>query len=359
MAAIVALRLWQASLQDNGAMPPASQPHAPGNAGTPTHLIVPFAVCSSEAWLKTVSAMASHSTRHTQALLRGMTRVAADLASDHSLSPPHERALAQALGLPGDDEADGLIPWAAREAARSLTDAHPGQGWAWLTPCHWAMGREHATLSDPAALGLSEPESRTLLAVMAPYFETDGIKLHFLRADRWLAEGEVFCSLPTASLDRVLGRNVDPWLPKDKTLTRLQNEMQMLLYTHAVNDARGVARQWPVNSFWISGSGTLAGLPAPIESETPIHAPRTLAEAAFQNDWAGYAQAWAELDSGFVKDLLTRQREGQTVRLTLCGERGFETWQSTPSSWHRPLSNWLQSLSVSAPQPILAGRKQL
>ena len=344
----------------------------PGDAGTTPHLIVPFAVCNSDAWLKTVTAMPLAHTRQTQALLRGMTRVAVDLRSEHSLSPPHERALAQALGLPFTDEGDGLIPWAAWEAVRSGLDARPGQGWAWVTPCHWAMGREHATLTDPAALGLSEAESRTLLAAMAPYFYTDGIRLHFLRADRWLAEGDVFCSLPTASLDRVLGRDVDPWLPKNKTLMRLQNEMQMLLYTHAVNDARGAARQWPVNSFWLSGSGALTeavldaaqkrGHPSPppsplgtgereyeaaagadllalplagegggeggvrvahpspqrnsfaSERGASIHLPRSLADSVFKNDWAGYAEAWAALDSGLISELLMHQRAGEAVR---------------------------------------------
>ena len=389
----------------------------PGDAGTTPHLIVPFAVCNSDAWLKTVTAMPLAHARQTQALLRGMTRVAVDLRSEHSLSPPHERALAQALGLPFTDEGDGLIPWAAWEAVRSGLDARPGQGWAWVTPCHWAMGREHATLTDPAALGLSEAESRTLLAAMAPYFETDGIRLHFLRADRWLAEGDVFCDLPTASLDRVLGRDVDPWLPKNKTLMRLQNEMQMLLYTHAVNDARGAARQWPVNSFWLSGSGALTeavldaarkrGRPSPppsplgtgereyeaaagadllalplagegggeggvrvahpspqrnsfaSERGASIHLPRSLADSVFKNDWAGYAEAWAALDSGLISELLMHQRAGEAVRLTLCGERGFETWQSSPGNWRGWLPEWLLNLRVLAPLPLLNGHKQL
>jgi hypothetical protein len=107
---------------------------------------------------------------------------------------------------------------------------------------------------DPAALGLQEAESRTLLAAMQPYFDDDGITLHHVPAlgpERWLAEGELFRSLPTASLDRVLGRNVDPWLPKQdkedakgtaRKMKLLQNEMQMLLYTHALERrARGAA----------------------------------------------------------------------------------------------------------------------
>ena len=55
-----------------------------------------------------------------------------------------------------------------------------------------------------------------------------------------------------------MGRDVqhllqgDPW---PAPLNRLQIEMQMLLYTHADNEARN-QRGWPsVNSFWVHGVG--------------------------------------------------------------------------------------------------------
>ena len=224
------------------------------NSPTPFNgpqLLLPFAACAAEAWLPTMKALPAQSTRNLSQLLKGMKSVRTDVADAHTLSTPHERALAQALGIAGPDTADGLIPWAAHDAVQHLqapAETSVGKAWAWITPCHWAMGREHATLTDPAALGLTEGESRTLLAAMQPYFVDDGITMHYVPAlgpSRWLAEGEVFRSLPTASLDRVLGRNVDPWLPKQnkddahataRKMKLLQNEMQMLLYTHALND---------------------------------------------------------------------------------------------------------------------------
>jgi hypothetical protein len=198
------------------------------------------------------------------------------------------------------------------------------------------MGREHATLSDPAALALTGEESRTLLAAMQPYFETDGITLHYAAPGRWLAEGEVFRSLPTASLDRVLGRNVDAWLPpaaNARDLRRLQNEMQMLLYTHPLNDVRAARRQLPVNSIWISGTGALPNEAlAELPASPDISVPRSLAEAVFADDWAAYAQAWAMLDSGELARLLARQQAGETVRLTLCGERSAQTFETSRPS---------------------------
>lgn len=321
---------------------------------TAPHLLIPFAVCSAPAWLPTMKALPPASTRNLSQLLRGMALVGTDMGDEHSLSPPHERALARALGLADADTPDGLIPWAAHEAAAQWP-ADGGKAWAWVTPCHWAMGREHATLTDPAALALTGEESRTLLAAMQPYFETDGISLHDLQPGRWLVEGEVFRQLPTASLDRVLGRNVDAWLPDTKSareMHRLQNEMQMLLYTHPLNDERAARRQLPVNSFWLSGTGALPGTAAAANSPH-ISVPRSLAQAVFADDWTTYSEAWAQLDAEEIAALLARQRAGEPVRLTLCGERGAQTLESRKTGIFERIN------SLFGLQPIWDGRKQL
>ncbi|MFM9901343.1 MAG: hypothetical protein ACKVOT_10030 [Polaromonas sp.] len=316
------------------------------------HLVIAFAACAGPAWASAMKTLPPNSFQHLGKLLQGMKRVQTHTGSAHSMSPPHERVLATALGLPGGGEApDGLVPWAAREA--HTMGMPPGKAWAFVTPCHWAMGREHATLTDPAGLALTADEAHTLHAAMQPYFGTEGITLHPTTPGRWLAEGEVFRTLPTASLDRVLGRNVDAWLP-DKTtagsLRRLQNEMQMLLYTHPLNDARSANRQRTVNSFWLSGSGALPGTVATLEAPT---APRTLAQAVFTDDWAAYAAAWAALDAGDIAQLLARQKAGETVRLTLCGDSHAQTFESAPIGWVQRLTN------LFSPQPVQSLLDQL
>ena len=341
---------------------PAPSPFLPATARQP-HLIIAFAVCSADAWLPTMKTLPPASTRKLGALLRGMKLVPATApgANDaHSLSPPHERAWALAQGLITAETPDGLIPWAAQDAVEHL-QAEGNKAWAWVTPCHWAMGREHATLTDPSALSLREDESRALLAAMQPYFETDGITLHYLRPERWLAEGEVFRTLPTASLDRVLGRNVDGWLPNAsiaRHIRRLQNEMQMLLYTHPINDQRAFRRQLPVNSFWLSGTGALRASSEPSAS-FEISLPRKLAQALFNDDWAAYAQAWAAIDADEVAGLLARQRAGESVRLTLCGERASETYASSRPGLLAKTRNLFTSLGVLSIKPIYNGREQL
>ena len=279
------------------------------------HLIVPFAQSDGEGWLQ---AMAALDLKNLSQLLRGMKLIRTGSGLADSLSPPHDRALAAALGLAAS--ADGLIPWAALEAK-----AAPGQGWAVITLCHWAMGREHATLTDPVTLDLNEAESRALLTAMQPYFATEGITLHYAQPTRWLAEGDVFCSLPTASLDRVMGRNVDRWLPDSKAIKLLQNEMQMLLYTHAINDERVTKGQRAVNSFWVSGSGALK---EPTTRNPQVKTAAGLMQSAFASDWPVYAQAWTQLDETAIAQLLAQQKRQQTVRLSLCGDSHAKTFES-------------------------------
>ena len=307
------------------------------------HLVIPFAACAGPAWASAMTTLPPGSFQHLGKLLRGMKLVQTHPGDVHSLSPPHERVLAAALGLP--TAPDGLIPWAALSAEQA--GMARGEAWAFITPCHWAMGREHATLTDPAGLALTAAEAQTLQTAMQPYFDTEGITLHTTTPGRWLAEGEVFRTLPTASLDRVLGRNVDAWLP-DKTtagsLRRLQNEMQMLLYTHPLNDTRSTHRQRTVNSFWISGSGALPATMAAQEA-TPT-TPRTLAQAVFTDDWAAYAAAWTALDAGEVAQLLARQKAGEVVQLTLCGDSHAQTFASAPTGVFSRISNLFNAMPI-------------
>ena len=322
------------------------------------HLLLPFAACADASWLATLKALPAAQTQHFAKLLQGMQLLHTDSADARSMSPPHERALARLHGLGGlgglgDNKLrDGLIPWAAWEHEQGTqhdpADEASVLHWAYVTPCYWLMGHEQATLTDPNDLALSEADSRALMAAMQVYFEADGIRLHYAAPQRWLAEGEVFKDLPTASLDRVLGRSVNPWLPagnSGKTLRRLQNEMQMLLYTHPINDVRSSQRQLPVNSIWFSGTGDLA------EQHTAepqqLSAPRTLANAALCDDWQAYAAAWGALDAHEAKDLLARQSAGEVVRLTLCGERTALTFESAPRSLLRRFKQLLK------PKPLL------
>lgn len=315
------------------------------------HLLIPFASSNSEYARRTLRDL---KLPHLDRLLARLTPVHLDTGSEDALSPPHERALARPLGLQGPD---GLIPWAARQARKNQLES-PDQGWGWVTPCRWQVGRDHIRMDPPDALALQESESRALLAAMQPYFEEDGIHLAFESPTRWLARSALFRDLATASLDRVAGRDIDAWMPKSAhaaPIRRLQNEMQMLLYTHPLNDARAGRGLPPVNSFWLSGTGAL-GASSTLASEPAPSMPRQLADAALREDWSAWGQAWQQLDALECAALLAAlEQPGPPERamLTLCGERGAQTLAAAPRSlWakatsilgRKPLSNLLDQL---------------
>ena len=288
------------------------------------HLLVPFASASDPACR---AALPGLQLPRLTTLLAALVPVYTDEGDDHSLSPPHERALAQAIGLVRADGCpfgDGLIPWAA------LEDVQPDTPQAWFTPCHFQVGMEQVTLLPADQLELGDEHARALFDALAPYCAEDGITLTYESASRWHARGEPLRGIACASLDRVAGRSVEAWMAGSSAnpaggqlLKRLQSEAQMLFYTHAAHDAREAARQHAVNGFWVSGAGALDH---PLTRQPRPTQPDGLRRAALQADWNAWQQAWAELDAGEIAQWLARARRGEPVTLTLCGERTARRW---------------------------------
>jgi hypothetical protein len=300
------------------------------------HLLIPFASALSGA--------ADHVLQDVPlpnlgALLTRLTPANRDEADEYVPSPPHERALAAAWGWRG---APGALPFAAQAAAMDGIDTLD-LAWGMLTPVHWHVGRDHITLLDPQSLQLEETESRTFLEAVRPLFESEGFALVYGAPTRWYAAHESFTDLPCASLDRVVGRNVDLWLhtdahaqPRARLIRRLQNEVQMLLYPHPLNEAREARGALPVNSFWLSGCGM--SQPADL---TAVQVDDRLRTPALTEDWPAWAAAWRALDAGPLATLLGQARRSDSLSLTLCGERTAQRLDNQPQSlWQRLSSPW-------------------
>lgn len=300
------------------------------------HLIVPFAGTVSEAGQHALQSLSLPRLDRLLARLQATQRLGSDA---YSLNPPHEQVLAAAWGWPAANDAalpDMALPFAARQAAALGLDT--GQPWGLLTPVHLHVGTDQISLTPPSALQLDEPASCELLEIVRPLFETEGFSLHWAAPLQWLATHALFDGLATASLDRVTGRNVNRWLPDQRSarlVRRLQNEVQMLLYTHAVNDRREAASLPTVNSVWLSQCGRLPA--ATIPAEDPQIDDR-LREPALGEDWAAWCEAWQALDAGPIGALA---RSGYNARLTLCGERFAQTFTAAPQGlWQRLAGRW-------------------
>ncbi|QSI29225.1 hypothetical protein GNX71_06395 [Variovorax sp. RKNM96] len=302
----------------------------------PRHLLIPFAGRGSPACRAALPAL---KLPNLESLLSRLALADTDSQDESTRSPPHERALAKALGI---SAADGCIPWAALEARQTgLATPDDTEGWGVVTLCNWQVGIDDVALGDPAAIEIDAAESAALLEVARPFFEEDGIALHASPTPgRWLARARIFDGLATASIDRAVGYPISQWSPlgdSARPLRRLQNEMQMLLYTQRVNDDRAARGVPPINSFWLSGTGALKGT-------TPTASAPTVSEAlrvtALRDDGTGWAEALQALDAGEIASLLADYTRGADVALTLCGDRGAQRY----TVQQRGLTRWAKSL---------------
>ena len=300
------------------------------------HLLIPFASCDDPACRQVLRELR---LPHLQELLARLTPQAVAPGPANAPDLPHAQVQAAALGL--DPQAPA---WAALRAHELGLKEADSAAWAFITPCHWQVGQNNVLLLPPWELALTPEESQALLTAMQPYFAEDGIALLPDTPARWLARGEVFRPLASASVERALGRNIAPWLPASPLLRRLQNEMQMLLYTHTVNDARAQHGALTVNSFWISGSGALI---APVhDSARSLTVADGLLHAALCGDWSAWGRAWAQLDATELATLQERLEAGQRdVVLTLCGEHRARSFSLAPRSLWTRLSHLFQHRS--------------
>ena len=309
------------------------------------HLLIPFAATLSDDCIHTLRDL---QWPHLSRLLARLTPTERTGSDEYSLSPPHDLALAAALGWRATD---GCLPFAARQAAADGVDVGL-QPLGLLTPAHWHLASDHVSLVSPAELALNEHESRALLDAVRPLFESEGWRLEYAAPLRWYGAHEMLRDLPCAALDRVIGRNVDVWIPPDpraRQVRRLQSEVQMLLYNHPLNDEREARGALTVNSFWLSGCGLRQG-----ESPAPdLHVDEALRASALAGDWAAWAEAWRALDAGALRALLQRAERGEPAALTLCGERHAQRFDAQPRGvWARvtsgfraaPVATMLESL---------------
>lgn len=288
------------------------------------HLLIAFAAPLSEGVRAALPRLA---TSGLDRLLARWAEVGRDTGDEDSLSTPHERAHAAALGLTG---ADGCLPWAARQAAIDGV-AVGSLAWGLLTPVHWRVGSDGVHLVDPDALALSDTDSRTLFDAVKPLFESEGYTLAWGAALRWYAAHASLQGLATASLDRVIGRNIDAWLPRQpeaKRQRRLQNEVQMLLHSHPLNDDREARGLLPVNSFWLSGCGALQA-----ERAHDLRYDDRLRAPALRDDANAWCAAWQALDRDAIAPLAAAAERGDAARLTLCGARSSIEFAPRPRGW--------------------------
>ena len=300
--------------------PPAlpALPDSPASAQHPgplCHLLIadaaPLAGAGAQA-----DAAALPPLPNLDALLARLRPAGSIACDEEDPETPHALAVARANKLPGQP---GRHPWAAFESGTVGTPC------AWLRPAHLQMGMDDVQLIELDHLQLSEDESQQLLNACAPLLAEDGLTLRAAYPGAWLAQGEllrgVYAPAPERAAGRLLTRGElaradDP--AQQRLLARLLSELEMLLATHPISQAREAARRWPVNSVWVHGAGVLD---APLPPAPGVRVAAQLSQGDARHDPAAHAAAWQAIDQQQVAELLATLRAGQPVQLTLSGPR--------------------------------------
>lgn len=175
-------------------------------------------------------------------------------------SASHEAARAFLMAWP---ELDGYYPWAALDPL--ATNASMQLSFAYLQLGHWKIGMNEVMLTPLEDLQLSEKESRALMESIKPLLDASDQNLMYCSENRWLAQGDMFRQVKTASISRVKNQSVQYWQDTSiqaQQARRLLSEIQMTFYTHAVNEERESKGLLPINSVWMSGAGSLYDVPS-------------------------------------------------------------------------------------------------
>jgi len=189
-------------------------------------------------------------------------------ASGDLLLPALEKLLARAQLVPL--KVDTLEAWLCEYfgvdgvAIAPLTlqadGVQPGDAyWMRADPVGISMQREQMVLQSD--LALSGEESAQLCASLNAHFADDGLRFAAPHPQRWYLRLDKAPALQTYPLPQAVGADMHAHLPVGEDALHWHsvfNEIQMLFYEHAVNQAREQRGEPVVSGVWLWGGGKLA-----------------------------------------------------------------------------------------------------
>ncbi len=129
-----------------------------------------------------------------------------------------------------------------------------------VDPVYQQMDINHATLADQSLLNLTADDSAAIIATLNLQFGSDGLTFKSDHPLRWYCEFDEALNIDAVSLSHATGRDVSLCRPTGEDARRwrtLLAEIEMILYSHPVNQQREARGELPVNSLWLWGGGTL------------------------------------------------------------------------------------------------------
>jgi len=183
-----------------------------------------------------------------------------DFSTESSLES--EALLLNRLGWQDDENSD--VPVAALERLQVDSNGVIDSFWFRADPVNLQEVQNYLVMSSPSVLNLDLDESNALADSINQHFAEDGWHVEVMDNSRWYLRLDRNPLIRTTPAWRVVGRDVFNLMPEGENSTQWHSwlmELQMLLFSHPVNEKRAGQGFAVVNGLWLWGGGSLPELP--------------------------------------------------------------------------------------------------
>lgn len=135
-----------------------------------------------------------------------------------------------------------------RNAGNSAQHAY----WLFAAPVHMQLGQASYFLTAPAPILAARADAESIIFSLNQHFASFGFHF-YLQNEGWFLGLDTNPKITTTPIEKVINKDVAPYLPQGEgslAWAKLQNEIEMLLFSHPVNEAREARGELPINSLW-------------------------------------------------------------------------------------------------------------
>lgn len=148
----------------------------------------------------------------------------------------------------------------------AVADGVPAGADAWMfaEPVHLDAGLNGMALFPSDYLDVMPAEAEALIPTLNAHFAADNISFHLGRDGRWYVRHPAGETPVTHSVESARAGMAAKLLPQSSgklNWSAIQNDAQMVLYHHPVNEAREAAGKPTINGIWFWGGGTMPESP--------------------------------------------------------------------------------------------------
>lgn len=129
--------------------------------------------------------------------------------------------------------------------------------WLFATPVNMVLGRDSYFLTDPATTPVSHEESMALIESLNTHFDGFGVCFYLVN-NIWFLGLDKNPEITTTNINIVSNQDIAHHFAQGKGALawhQLQNEIQMLLFSHPVNQVREAQGSPVIHSLWCYGLG--------------------------------------------------------------------------------------------------------